>query len=215
LTQQKAPQAPSQRCFSSLCPRVQSIQPKVQCLASSMRLTNSRAELRIGSDRSVLQAVLPAFASLSLASGHPTTCHRSKRCCPASRRDGPGSTQPSSLPRFAAIETLQREQDLTSLTPKGRLIAAQPVKRTGRQVGQADKRACEIVGWIYGSTVDGGPGSRVLLMVSSGREGVSIHAVDNLLALLMSLSPLSKLQQVFRLDLEQAALDGRGATQPP
>jgi hypothetical protein len=40
---------------------------------------------------------------------------------------GAGSTQPSSFPRFAAIKTLQREQDLTSLAPKGRLIAAQPI----------------------------------------------------------------------------------------
>jgi len=47
------------------------------------------------------------------------------------------------------------------------------------------------------------------------REGVSVHAVDNLLALLTNLFPLSKLQQVFRLDLEQAALDGGGAAQPP
>jgi hypothetical protein len=46
-------------------------------------------------------------------------------------------------------------------------------------------------------------------------DGISVHAVENLLALLMSLSPLSKLQQVFRLDLEQAALDGGGTTQPP
>jgi hypothetical protein len=47
------------------------------------------------------------------------------------------------------------------------------------------------------------------------REGVSVHAVDDLLALRVRLSPLSKLQQVFRLDLEQATLDGGGATQPP
>ena len=31
----------------------------------------------------------------------------------------------------------------------------------------------------------------------------------------MGLSTLAKLKQVFRLDLEQAALDGGGATQPP
>jgi len=46
-------------------------------------------------------------------------------------------------------------------------------------------------------------------------DGVSVHTVDNLLALPISLFPLSKLQQVFRLDLEQAAFDGGGATQPP
>jgi hypothetical protein len=44
---------------------------------------------------------------------------------------------------------------------------------------------------------------------------VSIHAVDNLLMLLMGLPALAKLKQMFRPDLEQAALDGGGATQPP
>jgi hypothetical protein len=66
----------------------------------------------------------------------------------APRRQGPDSTQPSSFPRLAGVETLQREQDLTSLTPQHGLIPAQPVKGTGRQVGQADKGVCEIVGWI-------------------------------------------------------------------
>jgi hypothetical protein len=55
----------------------------------------------------------------------------------------------------------------------------------------------------------------ILMHVLFRREGVSVHAVDDLLALLVSLSPLSKLQQMFRLDLEQAALDGGGPTQPP
>jgi hypothetical protein len=58
---------------------------------------------------------------------------------------GPGSTQPSSFPWLAAVETLQRKQNLTRLAPKGRLIAAQPVEGIGRQVGQANKGACEVV----------------------------------------------------------------------
>jgi hypothetical protein len=33
------------------------------------------------------------------------------------------------FPTVCAVETLQREHDLTSLTPKDRLIAAQPVDR--------------------------------------------------------------------------------------
>ena len=61
---------------------------------------------------------------------------------------GPGSTQPSSFPWLAAVETLQRKQNLTRLAPQRRLIAAQPVKGTGWQVGQANKGPCEIVGWI-------------------------------------------------------------------
>ena len=135
----------------------------------------------------------------------------------------PGSTQPSCFPRFAAVETLQRKQDLARLAPKGRLIAAQPVKGTGRQVGQADKGACEIVGRIcrlYGrwwARIKSAATGFVVILLHGlfGHEGVSVHAVDNLLALLMSLSPLSKLQQVFCLDLEQAALDRGGATQSP
>jgi hypothetical protein len=45
-------------------------------------------------------------------------------------------------------------------------------------------------------------------------EAVSVRAVDDLRRLLMGLPPFAKLKQVFRLDLEQAALDGGGATQP-
>jgi len=59
-----------------------------------------------------------------------------------------GLNAPSSFPRSAPFITLQREQDLRRLAPKRALIAAQPVKRTGLQVGQADKGAREIVGWI-------------------------------------------------------------------
>src|SRR6516165_3613014 len=55
-----------------------------------------------------------------------------------------GSKQPSSFPRFAAVETLQREQDLTGLTPKRGLIAAQPVEGIGRQIGEANKGAREV-----------------------------------------------------------------------
>jgi hypothetical protein len=55
-----------------------------------------------------------------------------------------GSTQPSSFPRFAAFETLQREQDLAGLTPKRGLIAAQPVEGIGRQIGEANKGAREV-----------------------------------------------------------------------
>jgi hypothetical protein len=55
-----------------------------------------------------------------------------------------------------------------------------------------------------GSTVDGGARTKsaatgfvvILLRVLFSGEGISVHAVDNLLALLMSLFPLSKLQQV-------------------
>jgi hypothetical protein len=52
------------------------------------------------------------------------------------------------LAQAYSVETLQREQDLVRLTPKRGLIPTEPVKRIGRQVGQANKVTCEIVGWI-------------------------------------------------------------------
>jgi len=110
--------------------------------------------------------------------------------------------------------TLQREQDLTSLAPKRRLIPTKPVKRVGWQVGQADKGACEIVEWIcrlygrWGATI----GLVVILLRVLFRR---VHTVDDPLALSMGLFSFSKLQQMFRLDLEEAALDGGRASQPP
>src|SRR6516165_3808465 len=49
-----------------------------------------------------------------------------------------------SLPRLTAVQNLERKQDLTSLTPKGGFVAAQPVEGIGRQVGQANKGAREV-----------------------------------------------------------------------
>jgi hypothetical protein len=84
-----------------------------------------------------------------------------------------------------------------------------------------DKGACEIVGWICRLYVRSWARIKsaatvfvvILLHVLFRHDGISVHAVDSLLALLMSLFPLSKLQQVFRLDLEQAAFDGSGSAQ--
>jgi hypothetical protein len=46
---------------------------------------------------------------------------------------------------FAAFEILYREQDLTGLAPKRRLISAQAIEGIGWQAGQADKGTGEIV----------------------------------------------------------------------
>jgi hypothetical protein len=72
---------------------------------------------------------------------------------------------------------------------------------------------CRLFGrwWIRFKSV--ATGLVILLHVLFIGEGASMHAIDNLLALLISLSQLSKLQQMPGLDLEQAALDGDGA--PP
>jgi hypothetical protein len=55
----------------------------------------------------------------------------------------------------------------------------------------------------------------ILLPILFRGEAVSVRAVDDLRTLLMGQPTLAKLKQMFRLDLEQAALDGGGATQPP
>jgi hypothetical protein len=52
------------------------------------------------------------------------------------------------LPWLSSIQALQRKQDLTGLTPKRGLIAAQPIERIGWQVGQANKGVGEIVGSV-------------------------------------------------------------------
>ena len=104
-------------------------------------------------------------------------------------------------PRLAAVETLQREQNLTSLAPKRGLIAAQPIEGIVWQVGQADKGPCEIVGWICRrrTRMKGAATGLVviLLPVLFRGEAVSVRAVDDLRRLLMGLSALAKLKQVF------------------
>ena len=63
---------------------------------------------------------------------------------PARTRPRGISAIPHSFPRFTAAHGLQREQNLTGLTPKRPLITGQSVKRISRQVTQADKRHCEV-----------------------------------------------------------------------
>jgi hypothetical protein len=70
-----------------------------------------------------------------------------------------------------------------------------------------------------GSTVDGEPGiesayGRILTLLNAVfcRDCVPVQSVADLLVLLMGLPTLAELKQMFCLDLEQAALDGGGAT---
>jgi hypothetical protein len=53
-----------------------------------------------------------------------------------------------------------------------------------------------------------------LLCTVFDRDSLSVHAVDDL-AILMKLAPSPELKQVLGLDLEEAALDRGGASQPP
>src|SRR6516164_253325 len=52
------------------------------------------------------------------------------------------------LPWLSSVQALQCKQNLTGLTPKSGLIAAQPIERIGWQVGQANKSVGEIVGLV-------------------------------------------------------------------
>jgi hypothetical protein len=89
--------------------------------------------------------VVPAAFALSAWRFCAVPSIETVMCAVASRW---GLTQPKPLPCLAVVEALQREQDLTRLPPKGRLIAAQPVEWTGGQIGRADKGAREIFRWI-------------------------------------------------------------------
>jgi len=74
-----------------------------------------------------------------------------------------------------------------------------------------------------GVTIDEGPGSTsaatglvaIRLQVLFRDEAVSLRAVDDRRTRLTGLPTLAELQQVFRMDLEETALDGGRATQPP
>jgi hypothetical protein len=55
----------------------------------------------------------------------------------------------------------------------------------------------------------------ILRHVIFGYDGISVHVIDNILALSVNLSPLPSLQQIARLVLEESGLNGSGATQSP
>jgi hypothetical protein len=57
---------------------------------------------------------------------------------------------PCSFLWFAAIQGIKRKQDLTGLTPKGCLIAAQAIQREVGQVGKTQKATCELDGRVDG-----------------------------------------------------------------
>ena len=63
-------------------------------------------------------------------------------------RATPACAKLHNVPWLSPIQTLQREQDLTGLTPESGLVAAQPIERIGWQVGQANKGLGEIVGLV-------------------------------------------------------------------
>jgi hypothetical protein len=48
------------------------------------------------------------------------------------------------FPWLSSVQALQRKQNLTGLTPKRGLIAAQPIERIGWQVAEANKGVGEI-----------------------------------------------------------------------
>src|SRR6516164_7236824 len=121
-------------------------------------------------------------------------------------------SQSELFPRPALVETPQREQGLTSLPPKRGLITAQPIEGIGRQVVKADEGAREIVRLISGPCCQFRAGIQtasgpVLLLprIVLCLDGVSVHACDDIPALLMVQPSLPEVQQLPGLDLEQAA----------
>jgi len=56
-----------------------------------------------------------------------------------------GGSNLHEVPWLSSIRALERKQDLTGLAPKPGLVAAQPIEGVGWQVGQANKRAREVV----------------------------------------------------------------------
>jgi len=88
------------------------------------------------------------------------------------------------------------------LAPKPGLVATQPIEGMGRQVGKANKGAREIVRVIsrpYSIQTAVGP---VLNLPRVCPAGASVNGIDDILALLMSLSSLVELKQLPGLDLE-------------
>ena len=55
-----------------------------------------------------------------------------------------------SLLRFAAIQFFQRVKDSAGLAPKRRFIAAEPIKREVRKVGETQKATGELDGGSVG-----------------------------------------------------------------
>jgi hypothetical protein len=105
------------------------------------------------------------------------------------------------------IKTPQREQDLASLAPKPGLVATQPIEGMGRQVGKANKGAREIVRVIsrpycrLRTSIQTAVGL-VLNLPRVCPAGASVNGIDDILALLMSLSSLVELKELPGLDLE-------------
>ena len=75
------------------------------------------------------------------------------------------------------------------MAPKGSLITTKPVKRTCGKVGEANIRAREIIK-LACRIIDRRATDLMLVLtlprVNSARDGVSVYAIDNLLALLMT-----------------------------
>jgi hypothetical protein len=79
------------------------------------------------------------------------------------------------------------------------------VREIGHQTPQAMLSSMNSSGW----------GIPIPSQVVFGCNDVPVRGVDNLQAVLIRVSPLSELKQMFGLDLEQAPLNGGGATQSP
>ena len=122
---------------------------------------------------------------------------------------------------LAAIQGIERKQDLARLAPKGRFISAKAIKGEVRQIGETQKATRELGGGTNnrsaGSRRGGGQG-----FIPAGNAaleadplGLFQQRIDNFLGGRTGLAGLLELVQLVRLDFEQAGFHRGGAAQPP
>lgn len=119
-------------------------------------------------------------------------------------RDNRRTTVP--LLRFASIKRLERVKDPTSLAPKRRFIAAEPIKREVGKIGETQKAAGELDSGSVGFHPTAGQGFYVngteRSCIAAGGFGPPEHCVNYLTRIWKQLAVLSIVAQVLSLNLE-------------
>src|SRR6516164_2767168 len=122
---------------------------------------------------------------------------------------------------FAAIQGVERNQDLARLAPKGCFIAAEAVEREVGQVGKTQKTSREFNGRADSRSdkIRLRPRHRFFYVRSVGRCRIAIvtdrlsppeHCIDNFSRGREMLAGLPECVQMVGLNFEQAGLYGRG-----
>ncbi len=141
----------------------------------------------------------------------------------ASRRVLPATATEtaSSILRFAAIQTVERKQDLADLAPQDRFIPAEPVKREVGQIGEAQKQRARSVAGATGSGSALGTASvrsQWRARLDQGRHRPRQHGRTSRRlssCVRVDLAGLPELAKLVGLHVEQAGFHGGGAPKPP